>query len=49
VSGLFPFKPALRALDGAINGGDLLLPIVHLLGLTVAFWLLARVALRRFG
>jgi ABC-type transport system involved in cytochrome c biogenesis permease component len=49
VSGLFPFKPALRALDGAINGGDLLLPIVHLLGLTAAFSILARVALRRFG
>ena len=24
VSALFPFKPALRALDGAINGGELL-------------------------
>ena len=24
ISGLFPFKPALRALDGAINGGELL-------------------------
>ena len=32
VSGLFPFKPSLRALDGAINGGELLLPILHLLG-----------------
>jgi ABC-2 type transport system permease protein len=49
VSALFPFKPSLRALDGAINGGDLLLPIVHLLGLTVGFWVLARIALRRFG
>jgi ABC-type multidrug transport system permease subunit len=49
VSGLFPFKPALRALDGAINGGELLLPIVHLLALTLAFSLLARIALRRFG
>jgi ABC-type transport system involved in cytochrome c biogenesis permease component len=49
ISGLFPFKPALRALDGAINGGDLLLPIVHLLGLTAGFWVLARIALRRFG
>jgi ABC-2 type transport system permease protein len=49
ISGLFPFKPSLRALDGAINGGELLLPIVHLLGLTVAFWVLARIALRRFG
>jgi ABC-type multidrug transport system permease subunit len=49
VSGLFPFKPALRALDGAINGGDLWLPIVHLLGLTAGFAILARIALRRFG
>jgi ABC-2 type transport system permease protein len=49
VSGLFPFKPALRALDGAINGGELLLPIVHLLALTLGFSLLARIALRRFG
>jgi hypothetical protein len=49
VSGAFPFKPALRALDGAINGGELLLPVVHLLALTLAFSLLARVSLRRFG
>ena len=49
VSGLFPFKPALRALDAAINGGDLWLPIVHLLGLTAGFAILARIALRRFG
>ena len=48
VSGLFPFKPALRALDGAINGGDLWLPVAHLLGLTAGFSILARVALRRF-
>jgi len=49
VSGLFPFKPALRALDGAINGGELLLPIVHLLALALGFAVLARLALRRFG
>jgi ABC-type multidrug transport system permease subunit len=49
VSGLFPFKPALRALDGAINGGELLLPVVHLLGLAAGFSVLARIALRRFG
>ena len=48
-SGLFPFKPALRALDAAINGGELLLPLVHLLGLTLAFAAIARIALRRFG
>jgi ABC-type multidrug transport system permease subunit len=49
VSGVFPFKPALRALDGAINGGALLLPLVHLLGLTIGFAVLARLSLRRFG
>lgn len=49
VSGLFPFKPALRALDGAINGGELLLPVVHLLGLAAGFSVVARIALRRFG
>ena len=48
VSGMFPFKPSLRALDAAINGGDLLLPIVHLLALTAGFGAIARVALRRF-
>jgi ABC-type transport system involved in cytochrome c biogenesis permease component len=49
VSGLFPFKPSLRALDAAINGGELLLPIVHLLAQTLAFAGVARVSLRRFG
>jgi ABC-type multidrug transport system permease subunit len=49
VSGLFPFKPTLRALDAAINGGDLLLHVVHLLALTVGFFAVARIALRRFG
>jgi len=49
VSGAFPFKPALRALDAAINGGELLLPLLHLLGLTAGFAVLARLALRRFG
>jgi ABC-type multidrug transport system permease subunit len=49
VSGLFPFKPALRALDAAINGGELLLPMIHLLALAAAFFAVARVALRRFA
>jgi ABC-2 type transport system permease protein len=49
VSGAFPFKPALRALDAAISGGDLAPPLLHLLGLTAAFAALARLALRRFG
>ena len=49
ISALFPFKPALRALDVAINGGELLLPLVHLLALTAAFFAVARLALRRFA
>ena len=49
VSGLFPFKPALRALDGAIGGGEIGLPLLHLLALTLGFATLARLSLRRFG
>ena len=51
VSALFPFKPALQAIDAAVNnaspplGGSLL----HLLALTAAFLAIARLALRRFG
>jgi ABC-2 type transport system permease protein len=49
ISGLFPFKPTLEALDAALNGGDLGAPLLHLLALTLAFGALARLALRRFG
>jgi ABC-type multidrug transport system permease subunit len=49
VSGLFPFKPSLRALDAAINGGDLELNLLHLAALTAGFGALARLSLRRFG
>ena len=49
VSSLFPFKPALNALDAAISGGGLAGPLVHLLVLTLAFAALARLALRRFA
>ena len=49
VSGAFPFKPALSALDAALNGGDLLAPLAHLAALTLAFAAIARLALRRFG
>ena len=49
VSGAFPFKPALQALDAAINGGPLGAPLAHLAALAVAFSLLARLALRRFA
>jgi hypothetical protein len=49
ISGAFPFKPTLNALDAALNGGDLGVPILHLLALTLAFGALARLALRRFA
>lgn len=51
VSALFPFKPALSALDDALNdsGSGMLVPVLHLLGLSAGFGLIARLALRRFG
>ena len=49
VSALFPFKPALTALDAAISGGGLAGPLVHLLALTLGFSVLARLSLRRFA
>jgi ABC-2 type transport system permease protein len=49
VSAAFPFKPALRALDGALNGGDVLEHVAHLGLLTLAFGVIARLALRRFA
>jgi ABC-2 type transport system permease protein len=51
ISAVFPFKPALQALDAALNNADPTLPapLLHLAILTVAFTALARVAVRRFG
>jgi hypothetical protein len=49
VSGAFPFKPALGALDAAISGGDVALHLLHLALLAAAFTALARLALRRFA
>jgi hypothetical protein len=48
VSGAFPFKPSLDALDAAISGGPLAGPLLHLAGLTVAFGVVGRLALKRF-
>jgi ABC-type multidrug transport system permease subunit len=50
VSAIFPFKPALDALDAGLNdvgglGGNLL----HLAALTAAFGVLGRISLRRFA
>ena len=50
ISAIFPFKPALDALDAALNdAGGLAGPLLHLAGLTLAFGLLSRVALARFA
>jgi ABC-2 type transport system permease protein len=49
ISFAFPFKPALQALDAAVNGASpgIAISVVHLLGLTLVFGSLARVGLRR--
>ena len=50
ISALFPFKPTLQALDAALNrSGGIGLPLVHLAVLTLAFGVIARLALRRFA
>jgi ABC-type multidrug transport system permease subunit len=50
IAGAFPFRPALDALSGALSssGPSLALPFLHLALLTVAYLILARLALRRF-
>ena len=48
VSGAFPFKPTLRALEAAISGGELALPLVHLLALALVYAGIGRLTLRRF-
>jgi ABC-2 type transport system permease protein len=51
VSFVFPFRAALQAVSNAFSGGSpaIGLPLVHLAVLTVAFWALGRLALRRFA
>ncbi len=49
ISGAFPFKPSLQALDAALNGGELATPLLHLAALTFTFGALARLSLRRFA
>jgi ABC-type multidrug transport system permease subunit len=51
VAFVFPFKAALQAVSNAFSGTQpgIVWPLVHLAVLTVAFWALARVALRRFA
>jgi ABC-2 type transport system permease protein len=50
IAALFPFKPALQAMTGALDpaGPSIIGPLLHLALLTVAYGLLARFALRRF-
>src|SRR5918995_30711 len=47
---LFPFEPALDAMSGALDeaGPSIGLPLVHLAAITLAYGVLARLALRRF-
>ncbi len=49
VSFVFPYKAALQALDAAVNGASpsIGVSIVHLLGVTLLFGVLARLGLRR--
>jgi ABC-2 type transport system permease protein len=51
VAFVFPFKAALQAVSSAFSGtpSGIGWPLLHLVGLTVAFALLARLALRRFA
>ncbi|MGE5282895.1 MAG: ABC transporter permease [Chloroflexota bacterium] len=51
VAALFPFKPALQAIEGALDpaGPSIAPALLHLAALTVAYGLLARLALRRFA
>jgi hypothetical protein len=51
VTALFPFKPALQAMTGALDPGgpSIAAALLHLATLTVAYALLARLALRRFS
>ncbi len=51
IAGVFPFRPAVDALSGALSasGPALGLPLLHLALLTVGYLVLARLALRRFA
>ncbi len=51
VTAVFPFKPALEAMSGALDsaGPGLGGPLLHLAVLVAAYGLLARLALRRFA
>jgi ABC-type transport system involved in cytochrome c biogenesis permease component len=50
LTGFFPFKPALHAMERALDasGPSMWTALLHLAVLTAVYWLLARFALRRF-
>jgi ABC-2 type transport system permease protein len=51
VSGALPFKPTLQALDAALNRSEpgVGVSVLHLLGLTAGFGVIARLAMRRLA
>jgi ABC-2 type transport system permease protein len=51
ITAVFPFKPALEAITSALEAGNggIGAPLLHLAILTVAYTLIARLALRRFA
>jgi ABC-2 type transport system permease protein len=51
VRSLFPFDPALDAIQGALDsaGPDLVWPLIHLALIAAAYGAIARLALRRFA
>ncbi|HEX8742610.1 MAG TPA: ABC transporter permease [Thermoleophilaceae bacterium] len=50
ISALFPFRPALDALESALGrSGGMVAPLLHLAALAVAYGAAARLALRRFA
>jgi ABC-type multidrug transport system permease subunit len=50
VTGAFPFRPALDALSAGLSAsGDLVINLVHLALLTAAYFVIARLTLRRFA
>ena len=49
LSAPFAFRPSLQTIDGALNGGDVGLPVVHLAIVTAVYLLVARLAVRRLA
>jgi hypothetical protein len=50
-SAVFPFKPALQALNAGLNDAEpgLAWPLAHLAALAAGYTALARIGLRRFA